>query len=35
MINLLLQDLTGAQCLKHSFLGIAHLIFFAVPLHPV
>ncbi len=27
MINLLLRDLTGAQCLKHSFLGIAHLIF--------
>ena len=27
MINLLLQGLAGVQCLKHSFLGIAHLIY--------
>ena len=27
MINLLLQDFAGAQCLKHRVLGIAHLVF--------
>ena len=27
LINLLLQDFSGAQCLKHSFLGIVHFLF--------